>query len=80
VRLDQDLDPGYVRQHYACMLVNYGGLREMAGDVAGAATIYRRAAEWAPEYRPALAALASLRQSAKAQARRQAQAPDAAAG
>ncbi|MBI3909421.1 MAG: DUF2723 domain-containing protein [Armatimonadetes bacterium] len=61
VRTDQDLDPRYLANHYACMLVNFGGLREMAGDLAGAEALYLRAAEWAPRYRPATEALASVR-------------------
>src|SRR4029078_3878941 len=57
---DQDLDPDYLVNHYACMLVNYGGLREMAGDRAGAEALYRRVIAWAPGYRPAAQALAML--------------------
>jgi hypothetical protein len=69
VRTDQDLDSDYVVQHYACMLVNFGGLNEMAGDQAGAEANYRRALALSPDYRPAASALASLRQAARTQSR-----------
>jgi hypothetical protein len=65
VRTDEDLDPDYVVNHYACMLVNYGGLHELAGHRDQAAVIYRRVVAWAPHYRPAAAALASLRRDGR---------------
>jgi hypothetical protein len=61
VRTDQEMAPGYLVNHYAGMLVNYGGLYVVSGDAARAAAVYRRAAEWAPQYRPAVEALAALR-------------------
>jgi hypothetical protein len=69
IRTDQEMAPDYVVNHYACMLVNLGGLHEAAGDRAHAEALYCRAAEWAPRYRPAAAALAALRHSARAQSR-----------
>lgn len=69
IRTDQEMAPDYVVNHYACMLVNLGGLHEAAGDRAHAAALYCRAAEWAPRYRPAAAALAALRRSARVQSR-----------
>jgi len=66
-RTDQELDPGYVRNHYACMLVNFGHLYELAGDWARAETIYRRAATWNPDFEPAAAALAQLHAARAAQ-------------
>jgi hypothetical protein len=65
VRTDEDLDPDYVVNHYACMLVNYGGLHELAGHRDQAEAIYRRVVAWAPHYRPAAAALASLRRDGR---------------
>jgi hypothetical protein len=56
-----ELDPDYIANSYACSLVNFGGLYEMAGDRARAEALYHRAAAWAPGYQPAAAALASLR-------------------
>ena len=72
---DQDLDPDYLKNHYACMLVNYAGLREMAGDREGAAVLYRRVIAWAPGYAPAARCLSLLLQSGRrlsSRARRQA--------
>jgi hypothetical protein len=66
VRTDQDLDPTYVVNHYACMLTNLGGLYEKAGNHRRAASLYRRAAGWAPGYRPAVAALRALQRNAEA--------------
>jgi hypothetical protein len=60
VRTDDELDSDYYPNHYACSLVNFGGLYELAGDRARAGALYRRAAAWAPGYKPAAAALASL--------------------
>jgi hypothetical protein len=60
VRTDDELDPDYIPNHYACSLVNFGGLYEIAGDRARAEALYRRAARWAPGYQPAKAALAGL--------------------
>jgi hypothetical protein len=61
VRTDDEIDPAYVPNQYACSLVNFGGLYELAGDRARAGALYRRAAAWAPGYWPAMAALSSLR-------------------
>lgn len=60
IRVDEELSPEYMTNHYACMLVNLGGLYEMQGNRRQAEAAYRRAAEWAPDYRPAIAALAAL--------------------
>lgn len=65
VRMDEDLDPDYVVNHYACMLVNLGGLHELAGHRDQAEAIYRRVMAWAPHYRPAATALASLRRAGR---------------
>lgn len=62
VRTDQDLDPEYVVNQYATMLVNFGNLYEMAGDRRRAGAVYRRTAEWAPRFAPARAALKALRE------------------
>jgi hypothetical protein len=59
-RLEEDLDPEYVTNHYACMLVNFGGLYEASGKPEQARTLYRRAAEWAPHFPGAQAALRGL--------------------
>lgn len=64
-RLDQDMYPAYIISHYACMLVNYGGLYERAGHRAQAELVYRQAAELAPSYQPAHQALASLQNQEK---------------
>jgi hypothetical protein len=61
VRVDQDLDPDYIANHYACMLVNFGGLYELSGNRARAAEIYERAGRTAPHYQPARDALAAAR-------------------
>ena len=66
VRTDQDLGPNYVVDHYACSLLNAGGLYEMAGQPAVAAEFYRRATALAPHYQPAAAALANLQRAASA--------------
>jgi hypothetical protein len=65
VRLDGEVDAGYLYEHYACMLVNFGGLYEMAGMRDRAEATYRRAAEWAPGYQPAAAALNAMQRSAR---------------
>jgi hypothetical protein len=61
VRTDQDRDPDYVKNHYACMLVNFGGLYEMAGAMTRAEEVLRRASQEYPHYEPAAASLASVR-------------------
>jgi hypothetical protein len=61
-RLDEELNSGYFVNHYACMLLNFGGLHEMAGNVERAEAIYRRAIEWAPHDQAAQNALLSLHQ------------------
>jgi hypothetical protein len=66
VRLDQDLSPDYIVNHYAYMLLNFGHLHELAGDRSRAALLYRRTVEWAPNYQPAVAALLSLHRTAGA--------------
>jgi hypothetical protein len=66
IRTDQDLDPDYVVNHYACMLVNFGALHERAGDRERAEALYRRAANFAPHYQPAAEALTSLRRDPRA--------------
>ena len=63
VSTDDEMDPNYVPHHYACMLVNYGNLREMAGDRQGAERIYHLATQYAPRYLPAAEALASVQRS-----------------
>jgi hypothetical protein len=60
-RTDDELDPDYVSNHYACSLVNFGGLHEMAGNVSRAEALYRVACEWAPGYAGASQALAAVR-------------------
>jgi hypothetical protein len=60
INADQDLDPDYVSNHYACMLENYAGLCEMAGDRPGAEALYRRLISWDRGYQPAAVALAAL--------------------
>ncbi len=60
-----ELDPYYISQHYACSLVNFGNLYEMSGNPARAEAIYRRAAAWAPGYRPAVEALRSLQKDVR---------------
>lgn len=64
IRTDLELDPRYIVEHYAAMLVNYGGLYEMAGDPASAEKVYRTVAEWAPQSPVAAQALAALRKPA----------------
>jgi hypothetical protein len=66
IRTDDEMSPDYVGTHYACSLVNYAHLHEMAGNVARAAALYRRAAAWAPRYEPAVTGWASLRGSTRA--------------
>jgi hypothetical protein len=60
VRLEEDLSPDYVPNHYACMLVNFGGLYEASGDQEKARALYGQAAEWAPGFADARDALRSL--------------------
>ena len=60
VRTDGELASDYILNHYTCSLINFGGLYELAGDRARAGALYRRAAAWAPGYKPAAAALAPL--------------------
>jgi hypothetical protein len=60
VRTDQDLDPDYVVNQYASMMVNFGNLYEMAGDRRRAGEVYRRTVAWAPRFSPARAALKAL--------------------
>lgn len=61
VRTDEDLDSDYLGSQYASMLVNFGNLKEMTGDLRGAEALYRRAAEWNPHFRSAAEALAAVR-------------------
>lgn len=59
-RMAQDMFPAYTANHYACMLVNFGGLYESAGRPERAAALYRQAAAVSPTYAPAAAALEAL--------------------
>jgi hypothetical protein len=61
VRTDQELDPRYVADHYASMLLNFGGLYEIAGQPGRARDVYQMLAEWHPDYPAAREALAALR-------------------
>jgi hypothetical protein len=75
-RMDQELDPSYVRQQYAHMLVNFGGLYEMSGDRSRAEAVYQRVEEWTGGFEPAQQALAALRQGTQAQAEQPRTQPD----
>ncbi len=66
VNTSDELDPNAIPHHYACSLVNFGGLYEMAGNRARAQALYHRAATWDPGYKPAAAALASMQQPSPA--------------
>jgi hypothetical protein len=69
-RMRDELDPEYIVNHYACSLVNFGGLHEIAGNRSRAAALYRWAQEWAPGYEGAKAALAGVRGKAPSRANR----------
>jgi hypothetical protein len=62
IRLDEDLAPDYVVNHYACMLMNYGGLHETSGHLEFARSLYQQAAELAPAYTPAARAFQAVEQ------------------
>jgi len=57
----QELNPDYVRSHYATSLTNFGYLCEVAKQPQAAEAIYRRVVDWAPDHRPAVESLAALR-------------------
>jgi hypothetical protein len=61
IRTDEELDAGYMSNQYATMLLNFGGLREISGDLAGAEAVYTRLAHWEPQFRPAADALSAVR-------------------
>jgi hypothetical protein len=60
IRMDDELDADYMTNLYACSLVNFGGLHEMAGNYARAEELYRLAHDWAPRYKNASQALAAV--------------------
>lgn len=66
MRMDQEISPDYVVNHYATMLVNYGGLYEAARQWEQARAVYRQAAAWAPRFAPAQVALRELDQHGSA--------------
>jgi len=59
IRTDQEFAPDYVAGHYACMLLNYGGLYERTGQLEQARAIYALATQLAPRYQEAADALAA---------------------
>lgn len=49
IRLDQDLAPEYVMEHYAAMLGNYAELQLQAGKPEVARRLYEEVVRWAPQ-------------------------------
>jgi hypothetical protein len=62
VHAEEEIDPDYLVNHYACMLVNLGDLYKQSGDARYARALYHAARTLAPRFQPAAAALSSLEQ------------------